>query len=82
MHAAVLKQFLNHKASLPGQSSSTILAKSKDEVFQRWFYTINNSTLINFYDNGLFLLTIVDLTFPCYSQTEGCKATEIRNKQS
>ena len=62
-HAAVLKKFFNHKANNPpgpDQSSSTtlaILAENIEEVFERRFYTTNNSSRINLHDNDLFLLT-------------------------
>ena len=59
-HAAVLKKFFNHKANSPpgpDQSSSTTLAETIEEAFERRFYTTNNSSRINLHDNDLFLLT-------------------------
>ena len=71
-HAAILKKVFNHKTNSPpalDQSSSTTLAESIEEAFERSFYT-SNSTRINLHDNDLFLLQQllihdIELTFSC-----------------
>ena len=59
--AAALKRFFNHKtnSNLSESSFTTLesLAESKEEAFKIRFYSINNSSQINLYDNNLFLLT-------------------------
>ena len=68
-------KIINYKAnSSPGQSSSTTLVTLTEniaEIFERRFYTINNSTRINLHthDNDLFtclqqlLIHGIELTF-------------------